>query len=80
MSFTCPIGPPPTPQGEWTSRFWGWVTKTWFPKYAAAIIPPVAAKGTILVSDGTSWTTLPPGADGLKLTTDSTMTTGLKWV
>ena len=31
MTFTCPIGPPPVPQGDWTSRFWAWVTKVWFP-------------------------------------------------
>lgn len=38
-----------------------------------------AVQGCIAVFDGTTWTLIPPGADGKTLTTDSTAPGGLKW-
>ena len=37
------------------------------------------AKGTLLVSDGTLWKSLPVGGDGEVLTVDSTQPLGLRW-
>ena len=67
MTLTCPIGPPPTPQGEWQSKFWSWITKTWFPLSATKeYVDTLVGNSGRWRFDGTSIVMADPGSGKIR--------------